>query len=118
MSDTNIVIMSGRVSKGPEIRYTASQKEVAALSIEVTKAWDGGERKEFVRIVGWGQMAQRLGEVHIGDYIIVTGEWSSRSWEKDGVKQRTTEVNAQAVAVIGSNPSGKPDIGDPGFDFD
>jgi len=119
MSDTNIVIVSGRCTKAPEVRYTANKKEVGALSIESIKRWSGGERKEYIRVIGWGQMAQQLAEVKLGDYIIVTGEWSSRSWEKEGVKQRTVEVNAQAVAIVGGTPSsGKPNIEDPGFEFD
>lgn len=117
MSDTNIVIVSGRCTKAPEVRYTANKKEVGALSIECIKRWDGGERKEYIRVIGWGQMAQQLAEVRLGDYVIVTGEWSSRSWEKEGVKQRTVEVNAQAIAIVGATSAGSTKPANDNFNF-
>ena len=103
MSDTNIVILSGKVSKAPEMRYTSAQKAVTGMSISVTEEWNGGKRDEFVRVIGWGDMATTLSEVQMGDYVLVTGKWSSRSWDKDGVKQRATEVNCRSITVLTGN---------------
>lgn len=118
MSDTNIVIMSGHVTKAPEVRTTSGGKDVGGLSIEVTEKWNGGERKEFVRVIGWGDMAQQLMTAHLNDYILVTGKWASRSWDdKSGNKVRATELNARSISIIGGSSSGLPDADDPDFDF-
>ena len=119
MSDLNIVIMSGRVTKVPEVRATSGGKEVGGLSIESVETWNGGERKEFVRVIGWGDMAQQLMTARLNDYVLVQGKWSSRSWEDKttGAKQRTVELNARSITIIGDAGGGKPDADDPDFDF-
>lgn len=43
----------------------------------------------------------------------------SRSWEDKttGAKQRTVELNARSITIIGDAGGGKPDADDPDFDF-
>jgi single-strand DNA-binding protein len=105
MSDINLVVVSGIVSKAPETRTTTGGKEVTSLSIECKEVWSGGERKEFIRVVGWNEQSAQLALMAESDTVLVQGRWSSRSWEdKAGNKQRTTEVVARSVELLVSGP--------------
>jgi single-strand DNA-binding protein len=108
MSDTNLVILSGTVSKPPEVRTTSGGLDVGSLSIEVVETWNGGERKEFIRVVGWKDLADTINRITVGDRILVQGRWSSRSWEdKNGSKKRSTEVVARSIDTLSSGSTGR-----------
>ena len=94
----NIVILSGRLGKDPDVRYTPNGKANTSFSLATTERWkneDGKQEKtEWHNIVVWGKQAETCGEyLHKGDFIIVNGKIQTRSWEKDGVKQYKTEIN-------------------------
>ncbi len=119
MSNLNKVMLIGRLTRDPEMRYTPSGQPVTSFSI-ATNRWSGGdgERKEtadFHNIVAWNIGKRTLAETTAqylkkGSLVYVEGRLQTRSWEgQDGQKRRTTEVVANDVQFLDSRGSGSQD---------
>jgi single-strand DNA-binding protein len=103
----------GNLTKDPEVRHTAGGQAVANFSIACNERWTdkGGqkqERVEFVRVTVWGKLGELCGEyLAKGRQAYVEGRLQTREWtNKEGVKQFTTEVNAQNVVFLGGKGDG------------
>jgi single-strand DNA-binding protein len=114
MASVNKVILVGNLGRDPELRYTPGGQPVANFSIATSESWnkkDGSgkeERTEWHRIVAWGRTAELCAQyLAKGRTVYVEGRLQTREWEnKEGQKQRTTEVIAQTVQFIGSGGAG------------
>lgn len=96
----NHVIISGRLTKDAEIRYTKSKKAVASFTLAVDdgKDKDGGRKTVFIPCVTWEKTAELIDQyIKKGDGLTVIGKISVRSYEKDGQKRFATEVVASGV---------------------
>jgi len=96
----NHVILSGRLTKDPEIRYTSSNKAVASLTLAVDDGKDkDGERKtQYIPCVAWEKTAELIDKHFLkGDPLTVIGKISVRSYEKDGQKKYVTEVVVNGI---------------------
>ncbi len=110
MASVNKVILVGNLGRDPELRYTPGGQPVANFSIATSESWnkkDGSgkeERTEWHRIVAWGRTAELCAQyLAKGRTVYIEGRLQTREWEnKEGLKQRTTEVIAQSVQFIGS----------------
>ncbi len=110
MASVNKVILVGNLGRDPELRYTPGGQPVANFSIATSESWnkkDGSgkeERTEWHRIVAWGRTAELCAQyLAKGRTVYIEGRLQTREWEnKEGQKQRTTEVIAQTVQFIGS----------------
>ena len=111
MSSLNRVLLIGRLTRDPEMRYTPSGQPVTSFSIATNRYASGaeGERKEFTdyhNIVAWNIGKRNLAE-HVaqftrkGSLVFVEGRLQTRSWEgQDGQKRKTTEVVANDVQFL------------------
>jgi single-strand DNA-binding protein len=114
MAAVNKVILIGNLGRDPELRYTQSGQAVANFSLATTERWskrDGGgqeERTEWHRIVAWGRTAELCAQyLAKGRTVYVEGRLQTREWEnREGQKQRTTEVVAQTVQFLGGPRGG------------
>jgi single-strand DNA-binding protein len=110
MASVNKVILLGNLGRDPELRYTPGGQPVANFSIATSESWnkkDGSgreERTEWHRIVAWGRTAELCAQyLAKGRTVYIEGRLQTREWEnKEGQKQRTTEVVANTVQFIGS----------------
>lgn len=86
----NLSIISGRMVKDPEVRYTNSGKAVCSFTVAVN---DGKDKAQFVPCVAWEKTAETIGKwFDKGSPITLTGHLSCRVWEKDGTKRYAWEV--------------------------
>ena len=98
----NKVIIGGRLTADPEIRYTQNQTPVANMSIacEEDYAPEGQERGvSFIPIVAWGKRAE-FAEKYMkkGRAFTIVGRLRIRQWtDQDGNKRRSTEVIAENI---------------------
>src|SRR5205085_4378664 len=103
MASLNKVMLMGRLTKDPEMRFTPSGQPVTSFSIATKRYSSGadGERKEFTdyhNIVAWNigkrNLAQQVADyLRKGSLVYVEGRLQTRSWEgQDGQKRRATEV--------------------------
>jgi single-strand DNA-binding protein len=114
MASVNKVILVGNLGRDPELRYTPGGQPVANFSIATSESWnkkDGSgreERTEWHRIVAWGRTAELCAQyLAKGRTVYIEGRLQTREWEnKEGQKQRTTEVIANTVQFIGGGGGG------------
>lgn len=96
----NHVILTGRLTKDPEIRYTDSKKAVVSFSVAVDdgKDRDGNRKTQFINCVAWEKTAEFIDEYFKkGDGINLSGKITTRTYEKDGRKNYVTEVVVSGV---------------------
>ena len=55
----NLVVLTGRLTADPELRYTANNTPVTSFSIAVNRRYKAGEESQadFINIVAWRQTA-------------------------------------------------------------
>ena len=94
----NIVILTGRLVRDPEIRYSQGEKStaVAKYSLAVPRKFkrDGDQECDFINCVAFGRQGEFAEKyLHKGTKIALTGRIQTGSYtNKDGVKVYTTEV--------------------------
>lgn len=100
----NSVNLIGRLTRDPEVRYTASQIAVANFSIAIDRPTKEGEEKraDFPRIVVFGRQAENCEKyLRKGSQVAIEGRIETGSYEKqDGTKVYTTEVVAHRVEFL------------------
>lgn len=100
----NSVNLIGRLTRDPEVRYTASQMAVASFSIAIDRPTKEGEvkRADFPRIVVFGRQAENCEKyLRKGSQVAIEGRIETGSYEKqDGTKVYTTEVVAHRVEFL------------------
>jgi single-strand DNA-binding protein len=123
MASVNKVILVGNLGRDPELRYTQGGQAVANFSLATTENFsnrDGQrqERTEWHRIVVWGKTAENCAQyLSKGRSVYIEGRIQTREWEdKEGQKQRTTEVVAQTVQFLGGPRGGGSGSGGGGSD--
>ena len=99
----NHINLMGRLTRDPELRYTASQVPVASFTLAVDRDFagrDGGERQtDFIDIVAWRNTAEFVSKYFSkGSMAVVSGRLQIRDWtDRDGNKRRSAEVVADNV---------------------
>lgn len=99
----NHVTLMGRMTRDPELRYTASQVPVANFTLAVDRDFsgrDGGEKAtDFIDIVVWRSTAEFVSKYfHKGSMAAVSGRLQMTDWtDKDGNKRKKAEVIAENV---------------------
>jgi single-strand DNA-binding protein len=103
----NFVILSGRLTQDPELRYTPSGRAVARLRLAISRSYktSSGEWTEdtlFIDASAWGDLGERCSQrLYKGSPVIVEGRLRSRSWETDSGQKRTAiEVVAMRVQFL------------------
>lgn len=104
-----------RTTADPELRFTASGKAVASVTIIASERrknpqndqWEDGDKSPFINVSVWDKAAEALvEEVTKGQRVLVTGQLFQREYEKrDGSKGYSTELKYAVVAPV---PGGKP----------
>ena len=94
----NKVILVGNLGDEPVIRYTGDGKAIANLRVATSESWmdkEGNkqERTEWHRVSVFDKLAEICQKyLHKGSKVFLEGKLQTRSWDKDGVQQYTTEV--------------------------
>ena len=100
----NNVVLTGRLSRDPEIKQTQSGVSVCNFCIAVDRQYKSGEEKicDFINCVAWRGTADFVIKwFHKGDGIGVTGSIQTRKWVTDGGENRyATEVLCQQVSFL------------------
>lgn len=112
MGSVNRVTLLGRIGRDAECRFTQSGTPVASFTMATTEryATAGGEKREdtqWHRIVLWGKRAEALSQyLTKGKQVFVDGKLTTREYEKDGAKQRITEVKVDDIQFVDSQNGG------------
>lgn len=100
----NNVILIGRLTRDPELRYTTSQMAVATFTLAIDRPTNADKEKEtdFPRIKAFGKTAENC-EKYLakGRMVAVQGSIQTGSYEdKDGKRVYTTDVIANRVEFL------------------
>ena len=109
----NRVMLIGRCTADPEMRYLPSGLPVTQLRIATNRYGTSqeGERREFTDyhdVVVWNMGQRKLAELagqylRKGSLVYIEGRLQTRSWEgQDGQKRYRTEVNASDIQFLDS----------------
>lgn len=100
----NIIALTGRLVREPEVSKTQSGVSVCGFSIAVDRPYKRGEEKQadFFDCTAWRHNADFLKRYfHKGDMVGVSGHLQTRTWEtEDGQKRRVVEVVADTVSFL------------------
>ena len=120
----NSVVLSGRLTRDVELRYTPNGTPVAKLSLAFSHVYqkDGEwiEESSFLDVTVWSRRAEQCAEyLHKGSPVIVEGYIKTRIWQdKDNQNRKSVDINALRVhflersesAVGESTPKTEPEI--------
>ncbi len=104
----NRVILIGRLTKDPELRYTPVGVAVCQYTLAVDRPFtsQGGEREaDFIPVVTWRQLAETCANyLRKGRLTAVEGRIQVRNYENnEGKRVYVTEVIADNVRFLESN---------------
>jgi single-strand DNA-binding protein len=113
----NRVVLVGRLTKDPELRYTPGGAAVASFTLAVNRNFTNqqGEREtDFINCVVWRRPAENVANfLKKGSLAGVDGRIQTRNYEgQDGKRVYVTEVLAESVQFLepkGSSGGGKGD---------
>lgn len=103
----NKVILIGRLTADPELRYTPSGVPTCSFRLAVDRPFtsQNGEREaDFINIVVWRAQAENVAKyMSKGRQVAVEGRLQVRTYDdKDGRRQWISEVVADRVEFLGS----------------
>lgn len=112
----NKVVLIGRLTRDPELKYTSSGKAVAQFTIACDRPFSSneGEREaDFIPIVVWNKNAENCAEyIKKGSLVAVEGRIQVRNYEnKDGNRVYVTEVISENVRFLDNKT--KKEVTDP-----
>ena len=111
MAGLNKVMLIGNLGKDPELRKTPQGTSVVSFTLATTERWadkNGGKQDhtEWHNVVAWGKLGELANQyLKKGRPAYVEGRITTRSWDdKDGNKRYKTEIVANTIQFLGSNP--------------
>ncbi|MBA2174760.1 single-stranded DNA-binding protein [Halobacillus locisalis] len=106
----NRVVLVGRLTKDPDLRYTPNGVAVANFTIAVNRPFSnkqGEQDADFINCVVWRRAAENLANfMNKGSQVGVDGRLQTRSFEnQEGKRIFVTEVVADSVQFLESKGS-------------
>ena len=117
MAATNInrVVLTGNLTRDPELRSTASGMSVCSLRIasntrrknQSTGEWE--DKPNFFDVTVWGAQGENCARfLSKGRPVALDGRLEWREWEaQDGTKRQSVEIVADAVQFLGGRDDGQ-----------
>ncbi|HBI56362.1 MAG: single-stranded DNA-binding protein [Eubacteriales bacterium] len=100
----NRVILIGRLTRDPELKYIPSGTPVASFTLAVDRPFlnkEGEREADFIPIVVWRKQAENCANyLGKGSLVAVDGRMQVRTYEQDGQRRYITEVIADSVRFL------------------
>ncbi|GAA0502037.1 single-stranded DNA-binding protein [Salinibacillus aidingensis] len=119
----NRVVLVGRLTKDPDLRYTPNGVAVANFTVACNRPFSnqqGNREADFINCVVWRRAAENLANyMKKGSMIGVDGRIQTRSFDnQEGRRVFVTEVVAESVQFLETRGSSQGDRGSSGFRAD
>lgn len=106
----NRTVLVGRLTNGPELKYTGSGVAVATFTVAVNRQFTNsqGEREtDFIRCQMWRKAAENFCNfTHKGSLVGIDGRIQTRSYDnQQGTRVFVTEVVAENFSLLESKNS-------------
>ena len=119
----NRIILIGRLTADPQLRYTTNSNAVTNFTLAVDKSFvgqDGEQGVDFINIVVWRKLAETCANhLHKGRLVAVEGRLEIRSYDdQQGIRRKAAEVVADNVRFLdrGKEQTSSSDTDEPDFD--
>lgn len=101
----NRVVLTGRLTKDPELRYTGNGTAVTTFNLAVDRQFrnqDGNRDVDFIQCVIWRKSAENFANfTHKGSLVGIDGRISTRNYENNqGQRVYVTEVTVENFALL------------------
>jgi single-strand DNA-binding protein len=101
----NKVILIGRLTADPNLRYTQNGTPVTTFTLAVDKPFadkDGKRGADFIDIVAWRKLAEIVANnLEKGRLVAVEGRLQIRSYDdQNGVRRKAAEIVADQVKFL------------------
>lgn len=100
----NKIILIGRLTRDPELRYTKTGYAVTRFTIAVDRQFkgkDGKKETDFIQVVAWQKLAEIFCQYMTkGKLISVDGTLQIRDYEDKGEKKYISEVIASDIRFL------------------
>lgn len=112
----NQVQLIGRLGQDPKVNSTQSGTKVANISLATERKWKAGNETKsettWHRIVFWDALAGVVEQyTRKGSLIFVQGRIAEKTYTKDGVEHRQTEIVASELKLLSTRDGGSGDGG-------
>jgi single-strand DNA-binding protein len=99
--DFNKIILTGRITKDPNLKYLESGKAHVGFQIAVD-GYDKDKQADFFHVATFGHTAEFISKyVNQGDLLLVEGRLVNNNWiTKDGEKRYSVQIIAQQVQLL------------------
>jgi single-strand DNA-binding protein len=113
-SNINVVVITGNLTRDPELRSTPGGTSVCKLRVAVNSRRKEGQTGEWVDkpnyfdVTVWGAQGENCAQyLSKGRPVAVEGRLDWREWEdKEGGKRQSVEIIANSVQFLGSRDGG------------
>ena len=104
----NKILLIGRLTQAPELKYTQSGTAVATFTLAVDRKFSKEKEADFISCVAWQKTAEFIAQwFGKGQQMALEGRLQVRTYDdNDGKKHWVTEVIAEQVEFCGSKGSG------------
>ena len=101
----NRVVLTGRLTRNPELKTTQSELSVASFTLAVNRQFtnsNGNREADFINCVIWKKSAESLCKyTHKGSLIGIDGRLQTRSYDNNnGQKVFVTEVVVDSFSLL------------------
>jgi single-strand DNA-binding protein len=111
MSNFNLVVIMGRLTRDPELKYTPKGTAIANVSIAVNRKWKGesGDEKEettFLDCVAFSKTAEVITQyLKKGNPIHISGRLRQESWEDKNTNEKRSKLGVviESFQFLGSS---------------
>ncbi|MGL4252449.1 MAG: single-stranded DNA-binding protein [Fusobacteriaceae bacterium] len=98
----NLVVLIGRLTRDPELKFGQSGKAYSRFSIAVDNPMKKGEA-DFINCVAFGKTAELIGEyMRKGSKIGVNGRLQMNRYEVNGEKRTSYDVLVEQIEFLDS----------------
>ena len=113
----NKVILTGRITKDPELKRTNTDIPVCQFTLAVNRPYtsqDGEKQADFINCVFWRTQAENFAKyLHKGSFIAIEGQIQTRSYEdQSGAKKFITEVIVERFEFLETKSQNNGSYGD------
>jgi single-strand DNA-binding protein len=112
-TNINRVIITGNLTRDPELRALPSGTSVCSLRVAVnTRRKDGStgewtDKANYFSVTVWGAQGDNCARfLSKGRPVAIDGRLEWREWEKEGVKREAIEIIADSVQFLGGREEG------------
>lgn len=106
----NLNVLTGNLTKDPEMRYTATGKAVTSFRIAVNEGRGDNRTTLFLNVECWERLAETVAEyTRKGSKVLITGSLADDSYtDKNNVKHTGMKVNARNVEFLDRREATEP----------